>query len=277
MNAQRKARKIVQTGRHHAGQNRRALGRIVLLAILVGGLLIGMGPVMGPAGAATASDTLQDVRFGDHGTYERAVLDLGWDHAPGDVAPVYTWRYRNGDWIVRINLPAVESTLKTDGPALGLGISRYYVVRRADDTLAVDLRLRKPAGTVKVFSLDHPARVVVDVRPGGLPLYPEPAECKTAVITAPRLSYLVGPDTFKVSGYGRPFEAQGVWRLKNSAGRVVRQGAYTTNDWDSAWGSFGFEVTYPSTLAGHTGMLQVGDYSPEDGHFRGASVALRFE
>lgn len=263
MKAQRRAR----AGR----QSWRTLGRMFVLVVFLGGLLIGAGA----ASATVAADTLQNVRFGDHGSYERAVLDLGYGQTLGDVAPEYTWRYRDGDWILRVNLPSVASTLKTGGDGLGLGISRYYVVRRTDGSLAVDLRLARPA-QVNVFGLAHPSRVVVDVTPYGLPFYPEPAANEKIVITQPRLSYLVGPGTFKVSGYGRPFEAQGVWRIKTSSGKVVREGTYITNDWTTAWGTFEFEATYPARLAGHTGVLQVGERSPRDGRFHGASVSLRF-
>jgi hypothetical protein len=250
----------------------RMSGAFVALIAFVGALLIGTVP----AGAVAVPDTVGDVRFEDRSAFERAIIDLRGENGPTDAVPEYAWQHTNGDWIVRINLPTAKSTLTTDGSGLGVGVSRYYVVRGADGSLAVYLRLSKPAGPVKVFARDHPSRIVVDVRPKGLPLYPEPAEGKEVVVVHPRLAYLVGPGAFMVRGYGRPFEARGAWRLKDQAGRIVRRGTYTTNDWASTWGTFAFEATYPNRLAGKTGTLQVGQYLPADGRFRGTTVPLRF-
>jgi hypothetical protein len=129
---------------------------------------------------------------------------------------------------------------------------------------------------VKVYKLDNPARIVIDVTSGGKTLYPRPAAGARTIVTEPRVRNLAGPRTFVVTGYGRPPEAQGAWRIKNSSGRVVRQGAYTTSDWAATWGSFKFSASYPARLSGRRSTLQVGELSARDGRFRGVSVPLRF-
>jgi Immunoglobulin-like domain of bacterial spore germination len=227
---------------------------------------------------ATVTDTLQNVRFGDHASFERAVIDLGHDGIPGQVAPTFSSSYRNGDWIARVKLPAVTATSKTDGAGLGRAISRYYVVRSPGTagSLFVDFHLTGAARSINMFKLDNPARIVIDVTPGGTTLFPRPALGARTVVTKPRAGNLVGPATFTVTGYGRPFEASGAWRIKDEGGSVVRQGTYTTNDWSVSWGSFKFSASYPARLSGCNGTLQVGEFSPKDGTFEGVSVPLKF-
>ncbi|HEX2728711.1 MAG TPA: Gmad2 immunoglobulin-like domain-containing protein [Rubrobacteraceae bacterium] len=224
---------------------------------------------------AAAPDTVKGVRFGDHTTFERAVIDLG----PGNLSPDYSSSYREGDWVVRVKLPTVDSTLKTGGKGLGRAISRYYVVRTRNTAggMFVDLHLTDAARSVRIFDLNDPARIVVDVVPGGQLLYPSPAVGPRTVVMRPRAGTEVGPGSFVVSGYGRPFEARGAWLIKDGSGNVVRRGMYATGDWSAAWGAFGFTPGYPPTLSGHRGTLVVGAYSSRDGRFEGISIPLRFE
>jgi hypothetical protein len=249
-----------------------------LAAFLLAFVLAVLPAGTGTAQAVPAADTVQGVRFGDHGSYERAVIDLGKGGAPADVAPEFSWIHRNGDWVVRVNLPTAAATLKTDGTGLGKAISKYYVVRMADPSggMFVDLHLTGAAKSLRVFELDNPARIVVDVTPGGARLYPKPRTRTTTVLMRPRAGAGVGPGTLAVRGYGRPFEASGVWRIKDSSGKVVRKGIYTTSDWTTAWGGFKFNASYPACMSGRSGALQVGELSPRDGSFRGVSVPIRF-
>ena len=235
-----------------------------------------------PAGSVSAepmvADTLRDVRFGDHGTYERMVLDLGSSEAPADYAPYYSWARVAGGTVIRVHLPTVDSTLKTGGKGLGLGISRYYVVReKSGNSMFVDIHLADTAGPVNVFYLNYPGRIVIDVPTGYSPNpYPEAAFGKNVVLMQPRAGYTVGPDIFTVEGYGRPFEGSGSWRLKDSSGAVVDQGSYRTSDWSETWGRFSFSLDYPASLSGSNGTLEVGRYSAKDGSFDGVSVPLKF-
>lgn len=247
------------------------LANLAILALAM--LMVGGAPAQ-----ATVPDTIQNIRFGDHTTFERAVIDLGHGGVPAQSAPTFSSSYKQGDWIVRVNLPSVTATSTTDGSGLGRAISKYYVVRSRSSTgsLFLDFHLTGAAKSVNVFKLDNPARIVVDVTPGGTTLSPRPVTGASTVVTRPRTDNLVGPDTFTVSGYGRPFEASGVWRIKNASSIVVSRGIYTTSDWTTTWGAYRFSAGYPSSLSGHSGTLQVGELSPKDGSFRGVSVPLRF-
>jgi hypothetical protein len=253
----------------------RAWTVFVASAVLI---LVLAGPSAVPAAAQTAvADTLLDVRFGDHGSFERAVLDLGGGDGPSEFVPYYTWRRIQGGTVVRVQLPTVDSTKKTDGKGLGIGISRYYAVRAADRRhIFVDLHLDGSAGSVFVYYLNDPARIVVDVPTGANNPYPAAKFGKKAVVTRPRDGFVVGPGALAVNGYARPFEARGDWRIKNSSGRVVREGSYTTTDWSGTWGSFAFTARYPASLGGQRGRLEVGERSARDGKFEGVSVPLVF-
>ncbi|HET7480660.1 MAG TPA: Gmad2 immunoglobulin-like domain-containing protein [Rubrobacteraceae bacterium] len=246
----------------------------VLLAAVVLALCLA-GSV--PAGAASSADTLLGVRFGDHGTYERAVLDLGMGKSPAQFVPYYEWDRINGDTVVRIELPSVDSTMATGGKGLGLSISRYYTVRAMDgDHLFVDLLLKNNAGPVTVFYLNDPARIVVDVPVNGASSYPPAATGERAVVMRPRAGFSAGPGEVRVKGYARPFEGQGRWRIKNSAGKAVSEGSYRTTDWSTTWGRYRFTASYPDSLSGEEGVLQVGENSARDGSFQGVSVPLAF-
>lgn len=250
-------------------------GLLACLAVLA---LTALPGGAAPAQVAVAADTLRNVRFGDHGTFERAVLDLGTADARGIVAPEYTASYREGDWVIRVGFPAVDNTFRSGGAGLGRAISRYYVVRSGGTarSLFVDVHLTDAAKSVRVFKLDNPARIAVDVTPGGTALFPKPKTGASAVVLQPRASSLSGPSRFTVSGYGRPFEASGAWRVKDSSGRIVSRGTYTTSDWYDTWGAFTFAAAYPVNLSGHTGAIEAGGLSPADGSFRGVAVPLRF-
>lgn len=234
---------------------------------------------MGTASAQTvgAADTIRDVRFGDHGTYERMVIDLGYEEVPADFAPNYWWAYNGGQTILRLNLPTVSSAFVTDGFGLGKGISRYYVVRGLNGTrISTEVHLTDAAGPATVFYLNYPARVVVDVPLGGQNFRPEPAFGDGVVVKQPRAGHTVGPGVFTVTGYGRPFEAVGTWRILDASGAIAREGVYYTSDWASMWGRFALTADYPAYLSGQSGTLQVGQYSARDGSFEGVSIPLTF-
>ena len=246
----------------------------IALALTVTAML-----TMGTASAQTsgAADTIRDIRFGDHGTYERMVLDLGYEEFPADFASNYWWTYNGGGTILRLNLPTVSSTFVTDGFGLGKSISRYYVVRGLDgNRISMEVHLTDAAGPATVFYLNYPARIVVDVPTGGQNFRPDPVFGDNVVVKQPRAGHIVGPGIFTVTGYGRPFEAVGTWRILDAAGEVAREGTYYTSDWATTWGRFAVTADYPAYLGGQSGTLQVGQYSARDGSFEGVSVPLTY-
>lgn len=250
--------------------------RYTLLSLLVAVVFAASVTAQPATQTAEAAPTggITDVRVGDHITYERAVLDF--ESSPNGEPPRFSWRYRDGDTIIRVMLPETKATTITGGQGLGRAISHYRVVRTQPGWLYVDLHLDGAASSVNVFSLDDPGRIVVDVAPGGNQLFASPAHANGTYIMSPRAERTIKGGELRVHGYGRPFEASGVWRIKDSDGRIVSRGTYNTADWLSTWGHYSFRATYPDALSGERGTLEVGSLSARDGSFSGASVPLRF-
>lgn len=246
---------------------------IAAVVFAASAVMISVQPLARSAEAAPAGG-VTDVRFGDHITYERAVLDF--DASTTGEPPRYSWRYREGDTVIRVRLPETRATALTGGKGLGRAFSHYQVVRKDAGWLYVDLFLNSAAKNVNVFALDNPGRIVVDVTPGAVQLSPAPVHENGVYVMSPRPGSAAGPGTMTVHGYARPFEATGVWRVKDAGGRVVKQGRYTTADWTSTWGAYNFRVNYSGSMSGETGTLEVGSTSARDGAFTGASVPLYF-
>lgn len=139
--------------------------------------------------------------------------------------------------------------------------------------------------TVGASFLSNPARIVVDIHPAptGTGLGYGLRIGGGTVLEHPGQIDLNGPGVslpITVTGYGRPFEAQGVAELRlvgdgEGSGQPVEatfsgpsgtvSGTsyhYTTTDWTSMWGTFEFTI---DDLAPGTYELFVGEYSAKDG------------
>lgn len=246
---------------------------LAALVFAVSAAMIAAQPAARTAEAAP-TDGITDVRVGDHITYERAVLDF--ENSPTGEPPAFSWNYKAGDTVVRLRLPETRATDITNGPALGRAISHYNVVRAKPGWLYVDLHLTGAARYVNIFTLDDPGRIVIDVTPSGVQRYMGPIHDNETFVMAPRPWSWVGPDKLRVVGYGRSFEASGVWRIKDYRGQIVSRGTYTTADWATTWGSYVFQADYPAAMSGQWGTLEMGAASARDGSFDGVSVPLIF-
>ena len=139
--------------------------------------------------------------------------------------------------------------------------------------------------------LDTPARVIIDVRsaPTGTGLDVAAKRGDLAVVMPIQVDRS-GPGVglpIEVSGWGRPFEAQGVAILRKAAGsaglgelveatfsgtdffgtQTTSTYPYATADYTEAWGAFAFTI---EDLAAGTYELFVGDYNQETGEPVGA-------
>jgi DNA-binding CsgD family transcriptional regulator len=217
-----------------------------------------------PAGSATA---ISDIRFAAHPGCERVVIDLN----GGDAGTVAAEIIRS-QGVVRVRLSApVTATGVTDSAFSGQLASRAYVVRAADAGLYVDLHL-KSAAVVSVQVLASPARVVIDLKPGGTAL-PSVATTSTRMVL---LTPHEGPTTYPllVSGYSRTFEANVVLQLRQT-GEVQGLTAFTTaTDYLDAWGEFSFVVA--SGPAGAVSLF-AGEFSARDGAAEGVTLAIQVD
>jgi hypothetical protein len=195
---------------------------------------------------------------------------------PGFVAqlarPIQEKRTEDGKWVINLvmpdalwNQPAGEAfhccPLKAVGKTPIIETTAYPLTGAAPTNgiyrgvgFSIVLDDARPW---RVFTLSDPARIIVDV---GGPIHS--VSDSVAV-------YSVRPGqtdrTMIVSGAARAFEAHIVWRLKDSAGRVVANGTTLASLGSSAvWGTFEFSVTVPANATGPE-TLEVFWPSPKDG------------
>ncbi|MBW3552439.1 MAG: Gmad2 immunoglobulin-like domain-containing protein [Gemmatimonadetes bacterium] len=229
------------------------------------------GPVAVAPPAGGDARTVSALRWGRHPGCERFVIDLADDAGQAASTPgVVTADVLRALGVLRVELREVE---RVDPDATDAGFDgrlgrAAYVVRSPDGRgTFVDLHLGEPAEAA-VLVLDNPARVVVDLRPGGGPLPPPAVTGGRVVVLEPRGGGTSYPLT--VTGYARTFEASVVARLERD-GRVVDEIFTTATAWVDAWGHY--SLTFTDRKAG-ADRLHVGEYSARDGAWEGVEVPL---
>ena len=224
-------------------------------------------------GAKSGADGVLAVRYGEHEGYERVVIDLGVGDQSAWRVPEWTLTSPEGDGLLRVTLPSVDTTRVSDGDFDGSALEDFHVVRAPEGGLFVDF-LSAEAFTYRVLELRKPARLVVDFKPSsGVSLgVRSPATGGNTVVTEPRSGEVVS-GAITVSGYSRNFEASNEISVEDSRGEVIAQKTVESNDWSQTWGFF--ETTLDVPEFSGTGTLKVGVESARSGSFEGASVSVR--
>jgi len=211
------------------------------------------------------------VRWASHGTCERVIVDLLTESgAPAGALGEATVAYAADIGIVRVELP-FSVTAVADSVVEGDMVERVFVVRRLSGELAIDIHLAADNPTVvRSFEVGEPARIILDLTtaPDGVIPPTSPTIAADVVVLSP----LPGPAAYPliVSGYARTFEANVVARLVRG-GTTEAEATATAADWLAAWGEF--ELTFEEGPSGSVALL-VGENSPADGAFAGASISL---
>ena len=173
--------------------------------------------------------------------------------------------------VVRVQLRDVEwvDTNATDAMFAGPLATAAFAVFSPDGRWTyVDVHLGAEA-EAHVIVLNGPARVVVDLRPGGGAV-PDPAPREARVVVLePRPGDARYPLT--VTGYARTFEANVVTRIEQGGSEVLEDFT-TATAWVDAWGHYSFTIE-----DGPTGNIElhVGEYSARDGAWEGVAVRLQ--
>src|SRR3712207_3830370 len=137
-------------------------------------------------GVEGAADSIQEVRFGKHEGYERAVMDFGLEGAPASRVPVWALSSPTGEGYARITFPDIDATSETDGTLGGSILENFYVVRAPGGGMFVDV-FATGAFRYRVMELSDPGRLVLDYRPTNVDLsFPIPAEANKTVLFEPR-------------------------------------------------------------------------------------------
>jgi hypothetical protein len=237
---------------------------------LQGETFVAEGPLPVPATPAGDARRISALRWSRHPGCERLVIDLAAESgAPASRPGAVSAELLRPLGVVRLTLPGVTMVdpRATEGRFDGPLAAAAYVFFSADGLLGADLHLGAPA-EAHVSVLEAPARVVIDLRPGGAPLPRPVAAGQHIVVLEPR----PGPASYPlaVSGYARQFEANVVARLEQG-GREVALAFTTAAGWLDSWGAF--ELALEEGPAGSV-VLHVGDFSARDGAWEGVAVAL---
>jgi len=115
----------------------------------------------------------------------------------------------------------------------------------------------------RVFTLANPARLVVDI--GGA----WQAVSDRIAVYQPTVGGTIA-QSFVLAGAARVFEANVVWRVKDSKLKVVAEGHTMASLGTSpVWGTFQTTITLPATVTGNV-TIEVFEVSPRDGSEVGA-------
>lgn len=221
--------------------------------------------------AGAGPPRVADLRLESHTGCERLVIYLGLedDRLATSSGEVEAELLRDLG-VVRVSLFEVEGVdpEATDARLEGSLARAAYAVRAPEGRrVYVDLHLAAVA-EAHVRLLEDPARVAVDLRPGGGPIPPPSTTDARVVVLAPR----PGPATYPlgVTGYARTFEANVVARIERD-GEEIAETFTTATAWADAWGHY--EITFEEGPSGPI-ELHVGEYSARDGTWEGVAVPL---
>jgi hypothetical protein len=236
---------------------------------LQGEPFVSSGRVLVAGGSGEATGVI-GLRHAKYEGCERFVADLGANGAAATEAGEVRVELLRDLGLVRITLAGVRDVRpEATDASFDASLARAaYVVWAPDDrSTFIDLHLADAAEAYATVLRD-PARVVVDLRPGGEPLGQPAARGQRMVVLEPRPGSATYP--LRVVGYGRTFEANVVVRL-NQRGRQVRETFTTATAWVDAWGYFSLVI--PSGPAGAV-QVDVGEYSAKDGTWEGVRLDL---
>jgi hypothetical protein len=229
--------------------------------------MVEAGRVLDIAQPSTDAESIGAITWDAQPGCETFTIELVTDQgAPATTPPSVTIELLRELSILRVHL-ALDATAVTDQLVETGVVGRYFVVRKVDRSLFVDLHLTAPA-TARASLANGPASVVVELEPGG-PTYPgAPAIGDLMVLTSP----LAGPSPVPVliEGYGRPFEATVVYTFRQDD-VVLLQDVTNATDYSDTWGSF--STTADPGISGQVELF-VGQFSGEDGSERGVVVGL---
>ncbi len=238
---------------------------------LRGDRYVARGPVDVGIADAGGAQAVGGLRWHRYDGCERVVIDLlGADGGAAAGAGQVSAEVLRDLGVVRVALRGVSQVeaSATDSTFPGpLARAAYAVMAPEGRHVYVDVHLGK-AAEASVSVLADPARVVVDLRPGGGAV-PVPAPTgQRVVVLEPRPGRATYPLT--VTGYARTFEANVVVRLEHE-GRDVHEAFTTATAWVDAWGHY--SLTIPDGPAARV-VLHVGEYSARDGTWEGVDVPL---
>lgn len=249
-------------------------GRPGETACLEGDTFVASGSIPVATGARGDARALGALRHAADAGCERVTIELArQDGSPASAAARVRADVLRDLGVVRLSLPDIDQVeARATDADFGAPLARSaYVVRSPEGAwVYVDIHLGA-AAEARVAALESPARIVIDLRPGGAPVPTPAATSVRSVVLAPRPGEHRYPIT--VTGYARTFEATVVARLEQD-GRPAAETFTTATGYIDAWGHY--ELTFDE---GPTGALtlHVGEHSARDGTWEGVAVAVTMQ
>jgi hypothetical protein len=227
-----------------------------------------MGTYGQPGGDATE---VLEYRWADHEACERLVIDLAdATGQPAQQAGEVEAQFHRDYGMVRLILPpefGLTALEEASDVQIGGLVDRAYTVWTLDGRMIIDIYLGEPA-LARVIVLDAPARIVVDVHPGGRDYPLELSTADNIAVMLPQPGEAQYPIT--ITGYARTFEANVLARLYAN-GQVEVEDFTTAAAWAETWGVFAMTIDQ-----GPTGNVElfVGELSARDGTEQGVRIPL---
>jgi hypothetical protein len=193
---------------------------------------------------------------------------LGNEGAPATESGKLTGALDRANGLVRFPLPpSVTEVGQADTVFQDPLVAAVYVVHGLQSQFFVDVHLAHPA-MASAHALDGPARLFVDLAPGGGAVPSGAPRAPNVVVIEPRSGAASYP--LVVRGYARTFEANVIARI--AQGDSIRLTSHATAaDWSMTWGEF--EMTIASGPSGSV-QLFVGEDSAKDGTPTGVTIPL---
>jgi hypothetical protein len=177
-----------------------------------------------------------------------------------------TGAFDRANGIVRIPLPrGITDVAQADSAFKDGSLAAAYVVHGLQDGFFLDVHVAHPV-LASAHALEAPARLFVDVTPGGGAVPTAAPRARNVVVIEPRK----GPASYPlvIRGYARTFEANVIARF---AGSDSVRAHTTAADWSTTWGEF--ELTIPEGPLGAIELF-VGEDSAKDGTPIGVTIPL---
>lgn len=230
--------------------------------------VLGSVETLQSAGAALPATLTSSYTVDDASSLARFVIDVARTApAPAGTLPQFSATLMNtnmatGKSEIEITVPGA-SDASTQAANVDHSPLRWIAVGKSNTFPAQTYRLglddQRPW---RAYVLSDPARIVVEI--GG---DPQSISDRIAVI-APVATATIDSRisrTISLTGSARTFEANVVWRLKDSSGKQAATGHTTASLGTSAlWGTFSTQIPLPAGVTGNV-TLEVYEVSPKDG------------
>jgi len=217
----------------------------------------------GPGDAATVTG----VQLSTYEGCERLTIELAaTSGAPATSVGPTSAEFVRKHGLVRVHLDGpVDSTTLSDVVFESELVDRVFVVRDSNGSLFVDVHLAA-ASVARLSEVSGPARIVVDLAPGGTEI--RSPERSDFIVVMPLDEPLASPVT--ITGYGRTFEANVILRARIDS-EIVAETFTTSADYVETWGWF--ELELPTEVAGDVELF-IGEDSARDGQEQGVRLEV---